>query len=126
MIITEGPVVQSGTGCIIKNWDGYYKVGQFYHRVGWVLKMGQLLQSRPEHNNFLRTKSQEDKLKYNKQQNLCKKLLRATKKRLSLKRGFGGYGHGFDGRDGLGGLADSAVLADLADSADSTDSLGYL
>ena len=78
----EGPVVlQSGTGCIITNWDGYYKVGQFYHRVGWVLKMGQLLQSRPGHNNFLRTKSQEDKLKYNKQQNFCKKLLlRTTKK----------------------------------------------
>ena len=75
LIITEGPVVQSGTGCIITGWDGYYKVGQFYHRVGWVLKMGQLLQSRPEHNNFLRTKSQEDKLKYNKQQNFCKKFI---------------------------------------------------
>ena len=32
------------------------------------------------HNNFLRTKSQEDRLKYNKQQNFCKKLLRTTKK----------------------------------------------
>ena len=30
-------------------------------------------------NNFLRTKSQEDRLKYNKQQNLCKKLLRTAK-----------------------------------------------
>ena len=31
-------------------------------------------------NNFLRTKSQEDRLKYNKQRNFCKKLLRTTKK----------------------------------------------
>ena len=31
-------------------------------------------------NNFLRTKSQKDKVKYNKQRNICKKLLRATKK----------------------------------------------
>ena len=30
--------------------------------------------------NFLRTKSQEDRLKYNKQRNFCKKLLRTTKK----------------------------------------------
>ena len=31
-------------------------------------------------NNFLRTKSQEDRLKYNMQQNFYKKLLRTTKK----------------------------------------------
>ena len=31
-------------------------------------------------NNFLRTKSQEDRLKYNKQRNFCKKLLRTAKK----------------------------------------------
>ena len=31
-------------------------------------------------NNFLMTKSQEDRLKYNKQRNFCKKLLRTTKK----------------------------------------------
>ena len=31
-------------------------------------------------NNVLRTKSQEDRLKYNKQRNFCKKLLRAAKK----------------------------------------------
>ena len=31
-------------------------------------------------NNFLRTKSQEDRLKYIKQQKFCKKLLRTTKK----------------------------------------------
>ena len=30
-------------------------------------------------NNFLRTKSPEDILKYNKQRNFCKKLLRTTK-----------------------------------------------
>ena len=31
-------------------------------------------------NNFLRTKSQEDRLKYNKQRHFCKKLLRTAKK----------------------------------------------
>ena len=31
-------------------------------------------------NNFLRTKSQEDRSKYNKQRNFCKKLLRTAKK----------------------------------------------
>ena len=31
-------------------------------------------------NNFLRAKSQEDRLKYNKQRNYCKKLLRTAKK----------------------------------------------
>ena len=31
-------------------------------------------------NNFLRTKSQEDRLKYNKQRSFCKKLLRTAKK----------------------------------------------
>ena len=31
-------------------------------------------------NNFLRTKSQKDRLKYNKQQIFCKKLLRKAKK----------------------------------------------
>ena len=31
-------------------------------------------------NNFLRTKSQEDRLKYNKQRNFCKKLLRTAQK----------------------------------------------
>ena len=31
-------------------------------------------------NNSLRTKSQEDRLKYNKQQDFCKKLLRTAKK----------------------------------------------
>ena len=31
------------------------------------------------HNNFLRTKSQEDKLKYNMQRNICKKLVRTAK-----------------------------------------------
>ena len=31
-------------------------------------------------NNFLRTKSHEDRLKYNKQRNFCKKLLRTAKK----------------------------------------------
>ena len=31
-------------------------------------------------NNFLRTKSQEDRLKYNKQRKFCKKLLRTAKK----------------------------------------------
>ena len=32
------------------------------------------------HNNFLRTKSQEDRWKYNKQRNFCKNLLRTAKK----------------------------------------------
>ena len=31
-------------------------------------------------NNFLRAKSQEDKSKYNKQRNFCKKVLRTAKK----------------------------------------------
>ena len=30
------------------------------------------------HNNFLRTKSQEDRLEYNKWQNICKKLLKTN------------------------------------------------
>ena len=30
------------------------------------------------HNNFLRPKSQEDKLEYNKRQKFCKKLLKTT------------------------------------------------
>ena len=36
--------------------------------------------------NFLRTKSQEDRLKYNKQRNFCKKLLRTTKKLYFIKK----------------------------------------
>ena len=32
------------------------------------------------HNNYLRIKSQENRLKYNKLQNFCKKLLRTAKK----------------------------------------------
>ena len=39
-------------------------------------------------NNFLRTKSQEDKLKFNKQRNFCKKRLMTTKKLYCSNVGF--------------------------------------
>ena len=57
--------------------------------------------------------------------------------RLSLKRGFGGCGHGFDGcdglgrrgrLDGLGGFGGFDLLGGFCgfqDSADLADSLGY-
>ena len=41
---------------------------------------GEIMKRSRLHNNFLRTKSQGDRLKYNKQRNFCKKLLRTAKK----------------------------------------------
>ena len=70
---------------ILNIFDKHALIKQKYLRASEVSFMTKELHKRVMkrsrlRNNFLRTKSQENRLKYNKQQNFCKILLRTAKK----------------------------------------------